>query len=48
MDVDGLVALAGAVVVEGSVEDGANGGVGAVDPVADDADCFLGVLGVVG
>lgn len=50
MNVEGLVALAGAVVTEGFIEDGADGGVGAVDPVTDDADGFLGVLvlGVVG
>lgn len=46
MDVDGFVALF-FVVGEGVVEGGADGGFGAVDPVADEAD-FLGCVGAYG
>lgn len=37
-DIHDLVGFLRAVVVEGSVEHGAYGGFGAIDPVAEDAD----------
>lgn len=43
-DVDYRVVLELAVVVEGRVEDGEDFRGGAVDPGADDADGFLGVV----